>query len=109
MKRFLASILSALMLSFNFLPAFAATKVASDVNTGYWASKEINFVIDRAIMNTDDKGYFNPEKSVTRVEFVHSLLKLLSNDNLNVKIKNKFTLLLATRLSRRLLENYWRI
>ena len=91
MKRFLASILSALMLSFNFLPAFAATKVANDVNSGYWASKEINFVIDRAIMNTDGKGYFNPEKSVTRVEFVHSLLKLLSNDNLNVKIKNKFT------------------
>ena len=90
MKRFLAVFLSALILSFNVLPAVAASKITNDVKTNFWASKEINFVVDRNIMNTDAKGYFNPEKSVTRVEFVHSLLKLLSNDNLNVKIKNQF-------------------
>ncbi len=91
MKRFLAGLLSVLMVSFNFLPAIAANKITNDVKLGYWASKEINFVVDRAIMNNDAKGYFNPEQSVTRVEFVHSLLKLLSNDNLNIRIKNKFT------------------
>lgn len=91
MKKFLASILSALIVSFNFLPAIAAAQITSDVKASYWASKEINFVVDRAIMTTDGKGYFNPNQTVTRVEFVHSLLKLLSNDNLNVRIKNKFS------------------
>ena len=90
MKRFLASLLSVLMLSFNFLPAFAAVQKVSDVKSNYWASKEISFVVEKDIMPTDTKGYFNPDNSVTRVEFVHSLLKLLSNDNLNVKIKNQF-------------------
>lgn len=90
MKKFLASLLSALIVSFNFLPAIAAIKVANDIKTDFWASKEINFVIEREIMNTDAKGYFNPQQTVSRVEFVHSLLKLLSNDNLNVNIKNQF-------------------
>ncbi|MBR1943003.1 S-layer homology domain-containing protein [bacterium] len=91
MKRFLASLLSVLMISFNFLPAFAATNLVNDIKSNYWASKEINFVVERDIMPADTKGYFNPDKSVTRVEFVHSLLKLLSNDNLNVNIQNQFT------------------
>lgn len=91
MKKILSALLSFLMVSFNFLPAFAAVKSVSDVKSNFWASKEINFVVDKDIMPTDAKGYFNPNNSVTRVEFVHSLLKVLSNDNLNVKIKNQFT------------------
>ncbi|MBR1680534.1 S-layer homology domain-containing protein, partial [bacterium] len=91
MKRFLASILSMLMISFNLLPAFAAVNSVNDIKSNYWAAKEINFVVNREIMPTDTKGYFNPSNSVTRVEFVHSLLKILSNDNLNVNIQNQFT------------------
>lgn len=91
MKRFLAGLLATFMVSMNFLPAFAAIKSVNDVKDSYWASKEINFVVDRAIMVTDSKGYFNAEQPITRVEFVHSLLKILSNENLNVRIKNKFS------------------
>ena len=91
MKRFFASLLSVLMLSFNFLPAFAAVSSVNDIKSNYWASKEINFVVGKEIMPADTKGYFNPNNSVTRVEFVHSLLKVLSNDNLNVNIKNQFS------------------
>lgn len=91
MKRFLASLLSALIVSFNFLPVMAATQITNDVNSNFWASKEINFVVHRSIMTTDSRGNFSPQAAVTRIEFVHSLLKLLSNDNLNVQIKNQFT------------------
>lgn len=91
MKNFLSAILSLFMICFNFLPALAAAKSVNDIKANYWASKEINFVVDKNIMSADAKGYFNPNNSVTRVEFVHSLLKVLSNDNLNVRIKNHFT------------------
>lgn len=91
MQRFLASVLAFLMVAFNFLPVLAAPNTINDVNSNYWASKEINFVVKNSIMNLDDKGYFNPEENMTRIAFVHSLLKVLSNENLNVKIKNCFT------------------
>ena len=91
MKRFLAGMLSFLMVVLNFIPAMAATAAVSDVNATHWASREINFVVDRSIMTPDAKGYFNPNQTVSRVEFVHSLLKVLSNDNLDVTIKNQFT------------------
>ena len=91
MKRIIASLLSCFMIFMNFLPAFAATKAVNDVKNNYWAAKEINFVVDKSIMLTDTKGYFNPEQPITRVEFVHSLLKILSNDNLDVSIQNIFT------------------
>lgn len=91
MKKFLASLISFMMVVLNFLPVMAASVAVNDVKANHWASKEINFVVNHSIMNLDDKGYFNPNQSVTRVEFVHSLLKVLSNDNLNVKIQNQFT------------------
>lgn len=91
MKKFAASCLSVLMIFLNFLPAVAAVFNLSDIDSNYWASKEINFIVENEIMQADKNGYFNPDNSVTRVEFVHSLLKVLSNDNLDVKIKNQFT------------------
>ncbi len=70
------------------IPTFAAQ--ISDVSSTYWASKEINNVVDNNIMTLTD-GNFNPEGAVRRVDFVQALLKLLTNDNLNVNIKNIFT------------------
>ena len=70
------------------VPTFAAN--ISDVNSTYWASKEINNVVDSNVMTLTD-GKFNPEGAVRRVDFVSALLKLLTNDNLNVNIKNSFT------------------
>ena len=70
------------------VPTFAAT--ISDVSADYWASMEINNVVDNKVMSLKgDK--FNPEGTMSRVEFVQSLLKLLTNDNINVKINNIFT------------------
>lgn len=70
------------------VPVFAAN--ISDVSSTYWASKEINNVVDNNVMTLTD-GKFDPEGAVKRVDFVQALLKLLTNDNLNVNIKNIFT------------------
>jgi len=70
------------------VPTFAAN--ISDVSSTYWASKEINNVVDNNVMSLSGTK-FNPEGTVSRVEFVQSLLKLLTNDNLDVKIQNIFS------------------
>lgn len=90
MKKILASFLTFCLFGLNILPVLAFDGVC-DVANNYWAAKEINDVLCNNIMTLDENGNFNPEKSVTRVEFVQSLLKILSNDNLNVNIKNIFT------------------
>lgn len=91
MKKVLASFLVSLLFGMNFLPAFAASNCIKDVKSNYWATKEIHFVVGRSIMTVNEKRCFEPENSVSRVDFVQSLLKILSNDNLNIKIKNSFT------------------
>lgn len=63
----------------------------NDIKADYWAKLPIENVVTKDIMKLDDKGNFNPEKSLTRIEFVQALLKILSNDNLDVKISNIFT------------------
>lgn len=70
------------------VPTFAAN--ISDVSSSYWAAKEINNVVDNNVMTLKD-GNFNPDGTVSRVDFVQSLLKLLTNDDLDVKIGNIFT------------------
>lgn len=70
------------------VPTFAAN--ISDVSSTYWASKEINAVVDNNVMSLSGSK-FNPEGTVSRVEFVESLLKLLTNDNIDVKIQNIFS------------------
>ena len=70
------------------VPTFAAN--ISDVTKSYWAATEINNVVDNNVMTlTGNK--FNPEGTVSRVEFVQALLKVLTNDNLDVRIGNKFS------------------
>lgn len=93
MKKILASLLTVFLFGMNFLPALAveSSKTVKDVANNYWAKSSIDYVLNNGIMKTDEKGNFNPEKSLTRVEFVQALLKILSDDNLNIKIKNKFT------------------
>ncbi|MDR1168818.1 MAG: S-layer homology domain-containing protein [Heliobacteriaceae bacterium] len=88
MKKFLAVLMVFTIMMFNFVPAFAAI---ADVSPQYWAAKEIQEVVDANIMTLDSAKRFSPETGVARVDFVNSLLKLLTNDNLDVKIKNTFT------------------
>lgn len=76
------------LLSLTVAPSFAAN--IADVGENYWANKEINIVVDNDIMSLNGKQ-FNPEGNMTRVEFVNALLKVLSNENLNVSVENKFS------------------
>ena len=92
MKKLLAALFLAgainLSVSSGFATDFATVK---DIPADFWAKKEIECVITNDILKTNEEGNFNPEQSLTRVEFVQALLKLLSNDNLNVNIKNSFS------------------
>lgn len=87
MKKFVSGVMALCLLAFNAIPVFAAS--IADVSQNYWASKEINIVVDNNIM-TLSGNRFNPEGNMTRVEFVNALLKVLSDENLNVTISNKF-------------------
>ena len=91
MKKLLAGLMAISFIALNTVPALAASKSIADVSKNYWARAEIADVVSRNIMTVDDAGYFYPEEKVSRVDFVKSLLKVLSNDNLNVKIGNKFS------------------
>lgn len=89
MKKLLAGLMVFSIMSLNTIPALAAVDFA-DVNEGYWARKEIESVVENNIMTVDSQNRFSPDKAMTRVDFVNALLKLLSNDNLNVNISNQF-------------------
>ena len=91
MKKLLAGLMAFSLLTLNAIPALAATKSIVDVDKDYWAQAEIASVVADDIMTVNETGHFYPELTVTRVEFVKALLKLLSNDNLNVEIQNKFS------------------
>ena len=88
MKKLISGTMAACLLAMNAVPALAVS--ISDVNSNYWAAKEITSVVNDNIM-TLSGSRFNPEDSMTRIEFVNSLLKVLSNENLNVNITNQFS------------------
>lgn len=93
MKKFLAGLLTFCLLGLNFLPALAADNAFSinDVSNNYWAQKQIYDVVQNKIMTVNENGCFRPDESLTRVEFTQALLKVLSNDHLNVNIQNSFS------------------
>ena len=88
MKKLISGAMALCLLAFNAIPALAAS--IADVNQNYWAAKEITSVVNDNIM-TLSGNRFNPEGNMTRVEFVNSLLKVLSNDNLDINISNQFS------------------
>lgn len=88
MKKFISGVMAVCLLALNAIPALASS--IADVSANYWAAKEINSVVADNIM-TLSANRFNPEGNMTRVEFVNALLKVLSNENLNVNISNKFS------------------
>ena len=93
MKKQLAAFLTACMMSLNFLPALAETVTSGikDIPNDFWAKQQVESAVSEGIMKVDEAGNFNPDKDMTRVEFVQALLKVLSNDNLDVKVENSFT------------------
>ena len=90
MKKLLGGLVVLLLAACFSMPALASVTI-NDVGNDYWANKEIVDVVSNDIMLLDSQKNFNPEKKVSRICFVKALLKLLSNDNLNVAIQNSFT------------------
>ena len=88
MNKFMVGLLACGLFATTLMPSFAAD--IADVSSNYWATKEINEVVDSNIM-TLSNGNFYPEGSVKRVDFVQALLKVLSDENIDVKISNIFS------------------
>lgn len=88
MKKFISGVMAVCLLAFNAIPVLALS--IADVGQNYWAANEIISVVNDDVM-TLSANRFNPEGNMTRVEFVNALLKVLSNENLNVNISNKFS------------------
>ena len=44
--------------------------VFPDLNEAVWATEAVTYLKNKGVINGDDKGNFNPNKSVTRAEFV---------------------------------------
>ena len=89
MKKLISGVMALCLMALNTVPVLAAS--IADVSANYWASKEINSVVTDNIMTLSDTNRFNPEGNMSRAEFVNALLKVLSNENLNVSISNKFS------------------
>ncbi len=89
MKKLLAGLLVCGMLSVNGIPAFAFNGI-DDVCENYWAQTEISSVVKDSVMTLTGSN-FNPEGKMSRVEFVKALLKVLGNDELEVKTKLRFS------------------
>lgn len=89
MKKLLAGLLVCGILTVTTMPAFAYNGI-NDVSKDYWAQSEISSVVSDSVMNLKDSNFY-PENSISRVEFVKALLKVLGNENLEVKSKIKFT------------------
>ncbi len=80
-----------LVISFAFLlTSFASALEIVDVQSDYWASNEIIRSIQNGFLNVIDGNRFNPEGTITRSEFVTSLLKAIRRENEPVVQKTSF-------------------
>lgn len=89
MKRLLASLLICGMLSVSVVPAFAYNGI-DDVSKTYWAQPEIASVVADSVMTLKDSNFY-PENKITRADFVSALLKVLGNEDLEIKSNIKFS------------------
>ncbi len=85
MKKLLAGLLVAGMLSITTAPVFAYAGI-NDVDANYWAQTEIAAVVSDSVMFLNG-GNFNPEAKISRVDFVTALLKVLGQSNANISTK----------------------
>ena len=80
MKKLLAGLLVAGMLSITTSPVLASYAGIKDIDANYWAKTEIASVVGDSVMFTSN-GKFNPEQKISRVDFVTALLKVLGQSN----------------------------
>lgn len=78
-----------LFLALIFTPKAFAAQI-SDVAADFWASAEINQMVDEGIMSLDANGNFNPLGSVERADFTSMLIKVLNQSGLEIYIENPF-------------------
>jgi hypothetical protein len=88
MKKLLAGLLVAGMLSITTAPVFAYAGI-NDVDASYWAQTEIASVVGKSVMFLN-AGNFNPEEKISRVDFVTALLKVLGSDQAKITKKISF-------------------
>jgi hypothetical protein len=91
MKKLLASVLVAGLLGLNLSPVMALDITIKDVESNYWANKEIVQVVSDEFLTTDGTGRFNPEANISRAEFVTALLRVLNNDTLDANPNNNYS------------------
>ena len=92
MKKLIASFLVASMLCLNITPVFARdNSPIIDVPSSCWAYSSIVPIVSDDIISLDKDGYFNPDRAMTRAEFVSALLKVLNNDNCEICPNNKYS------------------
>ena len=89
MKKLLAGLLVAGMLSITTSPVFAYAGI-NDVSKDYWAQTEIAAVVKDSVMFLNN-GKFNPEAKISRVDFVTALLKVLGDDQAKINTTVKFS------------------
>ena len=89
MKKLLAGLLVAGMLSITTAPVFAYAGI-NDVDANYWAQTEIAEVVGDYVMFLDN-GNFNPEAKISRVDFVTALLKVLGQNDAAIVSDVAFT------------------
>ena len=81
MKKLLAGLLVGGFLALG-TSAFAYQGI-NDVEQNYWAQVEIASVVSDSVM-TLNAGNFNPEASISRIEFVQALLRVLGQHDLTI-------------------------
>lgn len=59
-------------------------EVFSDLESVPWAKESINALYDRKIVTGTDKNHFEPERNITRAEFLKLLVKVFKTDTENV-------------------------
>lgn len=89
MKKLLASLLVGGFIAFSATSALAYQGI-DDVSENYWAQTEIASVVNDSVMSLTGAN-FNPEGKISRVDFVKALLKVLGNDQLEIKTTARFT------------------
>lgn len=73
----------ALLLSVSSVSNTHAATNFKDVPEGYWAEKEIEYLVQEGIITGYDDGTFKPEKTVTRLQAATMLVRALGLDTNN--------------------------
>jgi len=75
----------------NEVPVANVTSTISDIPADYWASMEINSVINDGIMTLYDDGTFAPDVVVRRVDFAKWVLNALDNSTFQITVQNNYS------------------